>query len=183
MILIVATDVNGGIGKDNKIPWKCKEDMRRFRDITTNCDVIGKSNVIIMGRKTWESIGRRRLPNRINIVISTRISDSDFRSGDDSDSFTYLNKPDFIAKNKQEVLDWIDSNKNIINKTFVIGGSEIYKLFMDRYYGDTIIYLTIMKGNYNCDTFFPLNNVYNDYKLVSVEPQTDHVNLVFKFTF
>ena len=60
--IIAAVSKNGVIGVDNKLPWNLPEDLKRFKELTTN-------NVVIMGRKTYESIGKP-LPNRINIVIT-----------------------------------------------------------------------------------------------------------------
>jgi dihydrofolate reductase len=59
---IVAMSLNRAIGKDNKLPWHLPEDLKWFKKLTTG-------NVIIMGRKTWESIGKP-LPNRESIVVS-----------------------------------------------------------------------------------------------------------------
>lgn len=63
--LIAAMDIKRAIGANNTIPWSLPEDMRRFRMVTTG-------HVVIMGRRTWESLGCRPLPNRTNIVISSR---------------------------------------------------------------------------------------------------------------
>ena len=60
--IIAAVSKNGVIGVDNKLPWNLPEDLKRFKELTTN-------NVVIMGRKTYESIGKP-LPNRINIVVT-----------------------------------------------------------------------------------------------------------------
>ena len=60
--IIVALNEKNGIGLNNKIPWKCPEDLRWFRYITEN-------NIIVMGRKTWESLPHRPLKNRINIEL------------------------------------------------------------------------------------------------------------------
>jgi dihydrofolate reductase len=60
---VVAIDINKGIAKDGKIPWHYPEDLKFFKELTTG-------HVVIMGRKTYESIGHP-LPNRINIVISS----------------------------------------------------------------------------------------------------------------
>lgn len=61
--IIVAVDFKNGIGKNNTIPWKNSEDMKHFKNITTG-------TTIIMGRRTFESIGKP-LPNRINIIVSS----------------------------------------------------------------------------------------------------------------
>lgn len=60
---IVATDLNGCIGKDGKMPWHISEDLKRFKRLTDG-------GVVIMGRKTFESLGCKTLPNRLNLVIS-----------------------------------------------------------------------------------------------------------------
>tara|TARA_Y100000590_G_scaffold419755_1_gene521766 strand:- start:468 stop:1028 length:561 start_codon:yes stop_codon:yes gene_type:complete len=65
---IAAVSLDGIIGVDGDIPWKCSEDLRRFKRLTLG-------STIVMGRKTWESIGSKRLPGRKNIVISSRASD------------------------------------------------------------------------------------------------------------
>lgn len=173
---IVAADYTGGIGKNRELPWKIKEDMIRFRKITSECPFDNKKNCVIMGRKTWEDI-KYPLVNRINIVLSTTLSDNDFRSGNDVDSFTYSGKPDFIAKNKQEIFDWLDANNNKIYKTFIIGGKEIYNLFFEEI---QTFELTIVKNDYECDTKIDLQKIYNNFKLVSVSPENNHVNLVLK---
>lgn len=64
-IIIVATDLNNGIGKNNTIPWHIKEDLQNFKQLTTN-------NTIIMGRKTWESLPIKPLLNRLNVVVSSQ---------------------------------------------------------------------------------------------------------------
>lgn len=69
--LIVAYDINNlGIGKDGQIPWKNKTDMKWFKDVT-----IGNgNNAVVMGRKTWESLGKKPLKDRLNIIVSKSIS-------------------------------------------------------------------------------------------------------------
>ena len=62
-ILIAAVDHNWVIGKDNTIPWKCSEDMKHFKETTTH-------SVVVMGTKTFESMGKKFLKNRLNIVLS-----------------------------------------------------------------------------------------------------------------
>ena len=64
---IVAASSNNIIGVDGKIPWRCSEDLKRFKNLT-------KGSIVVMGRCTWESIGSVGLPGRANIVISSRYS-------------------------------------------------------------------------------------------------------------
>jgi dihydrofolate reductase len=118
--LIVAYDKNRGIGKDNQLVWKQSADLKRFKDITS-----GKT--VVMGRKTFESIGRP-LPNRNNIVLTK----------------TRSQIPGVIV---------ISDIEQITEKEyFVIGGSEIYKLFID--YVDEI-YATLIDCEIDADSWFP----------------------------
>jgi dihydrofolate reductase len=65
--LVIGRTLNRGIGKNNQLPWKLPSDLKMFRKITT---ANSQGNAIILGRKTFESIGKRVLPNRLNIVVS-----------------------------------------------------------------------------------------------------------------
>ena len=64
--IITAIDQNNGIGKNNSIPWNLPKDLKHFKDITEN-------SFVIMGRNTWNSLPKKPLPNRINIIISSTI--------------------------------------------------------------------------------------------------------------
>ena len=67
--IIVAVDEKNGIGKENTIPWKCKSDMKYFRETTLKTKKEGLKNIIVMGRKTYKSLPIKPLPNRINIIL------------------------------------------------------------------------------------------------------------------
>lgn len=113
--IVVACDArNNGIGYIGTIPWNVPSDLRFFKTITTLSDE-GKKNVVIMGRKTKESI-RRRLDNRVNIVIT---------SGDarEENGFIYVNSLD-------NALNYCDTIDNL-GEIFVIGGGEVYKQALD----------------------------------------------------
>jgi len=100
---VAAVSENLVIGKNNSLPWNIPEDLKRFKTLTSG-------SPIIMGRKTYESIGRP-LPNRTNIVLTQKGYSS-------SDKIKVLSNLDNLL-NYCEDLD---------NEVFVIGGSEIYKL-------------------------------------------------------
>ena len=70
MRLILACDLKGGIGYQNKLPWHIPLDLSRFKSLT-------KNGVVVMGRKTWESLPKKPLPNRVNVVISNTLKDLD----------------------------------------------------------------------------------------------------------
>ena len=125
LTIIVATDQQGGIGINNTLPWKLPEDLAHFKRVTTG-------HPIIMGRKTFDSIGRP-LPNRRNIVITRN--------------------PDW----RHEGVEAVGSVAEAIARLdgaqgFVIGGAEIYKQSL-ALTGTLII--TEIGDTYDCDAFFP----------------------------
>ncbi len=128
LTLIVATDSAGGIGIRNTLPWRLPEDLAHFKQTT-----IG--HPILMGRKTFESIGRP-LPGRRNIVITRN---PDWRlDGVES------------VKSLQDALDRADAAE-----IFVIGGAEIYQLALPL--ANKLI-VTQIAQRFECDVFFPSIN-------------------------
>lgn len=128
--MIAAIGKNRELGRDNKLIFDLKKDMAHFREITSG-------HTVIMGRKTFESIGRA-LPNRTNIVISR---DKEFKSHHDIK----------IVSTAEEALE--EAKKYEEKEVFVIGGAQIYELFMP--YADKL-YLTIVdKEVKDADAFFP----------------------------
>lgn len=125
LTLIVATDNAGGIGIRNMLPWKLPQDLAHFKRITTG-------HPILMGRKTFESIGRP-LPNRRNIVISRNAE----WHHDGVDAVTSLDAALQLTNTKE---------------TFVIGGAEIYTLALPL--ADRLI-VTEIAQRFDCDAFFP----------------------------
>ncbi len=122
--IIVATSKNRVIGNDNKLIWKLSSDLKRFKELTTD-------NPIVMGRKTFESIGKP-LPNRRNIIVTR-----DTNYGVDGCE---------IVHSLEEALLLTGSN------CFIIGGGEIYKQSID--IADKI-YLTLVHKELEGDTTFP----------------------------
>ena len=146
--IIWAQDINGGIGKNNSLPWHISEDLINFKKITLN-------KPIIMGRKTWDSLKFKPLPKRRNIVLSSqqKIKDAE------------------VFKSKNELLNelLISGEKEV----FVIGGAQIYKEFWDL---ATSLHITIIKENYvEADTFFPIeySEFEKDFKLDNALELTD----------
>lgn len=134
--IIAAVSENGIIGNDNKLLWKLSSDLKRFKELTTGCDVI-------MGRKTYDSIGRP-LPNRRNIVI-TRQKDLTIEGCE-------------IVNSLEEALSLASDD------CFIIGGGEIYKQSMDI---AGRIYLTVVNCVVEGDTSFP--EIEDDWMLVNLE--------------
>ena len=130
-IIIAAVAKNGVIGKDNALPWHLPEDLEHFKQAT-------EGHAIIMGRKTYESIGKP-LPNRINIVLSRHLtSPNDKRFMVTSTLVRALN----LCRRKG------------LDKAFLIGGSGVYQEALDEGMTDTML-LTELHDNYDGDTFFP----------------------------
>jgi dihydrofolate reductase len=130
--LILACTFDGGIGYNNDIPWDIPEEIRKFRKITTVCKCPSKMNAVIMGRKTWESLGRP-LSNRLNIVVTT---DNNYR----------VNKENVIVAHSINGALYHCDKPNIEN-VFIIGGAQIYNSFLQssKYLGLVDkIYLSVM---------------------------------------
>ena len=126
--IIVAVAENNVIGKDNKLIWHLPADLKRFKEITTG-------HTIIMGRKTFESLGRV-LPNRKHVILC---NDMEMNVEDEN----------------VEVLEDISMLDKYIQDTkehFIIGGATIYKLLMPKV---NKIYLTLIHEKFDGDVYFP----------------------------
>ena len=153
--LICAISKNNVIGKENKLPWNISEDLKRFKELTSN-------NWIVMGRKTFDSIGRP-LPNRKNIVLS---KDKNLKI----DSVEVFNSP-------KDVIDSYKKNSDQ-KDLYVIGGTYIYKLFFEHC---EYLYITYVDKEYLGDAFFPKVD-WNKWKLIGEESGYDEKEKV-KFYF
>lgn len=126
--LIVAKAENNVIGKDNKLLWHLPEDLKRFKNLTTG-------HTIIMGRKTFESLGRV-LPNRKHVVFT---QNPNFKVDD-------VNVK--IVHSLQDIQEYVEDK----NENFVIGGEKIYNLLMPYV---NKMYITEIHKDFDGDTFFP----------------------------
>lgn len=142
--IIAACDEKLGIGKDGDIPWSNQKDMEFFKDST-----VGKT--VVMGRKTWDSLNHKELPDRNNVVL------------------TNTTGLELMRNEKIKIFRTIPFLCEYYQKDFVvIGGQQIYSEFLERDLVDYIM-LTVVKGNYDCDTFFP--SIYeNRWKILDVQP-------------
>ena len=136
--MIVAMDLERGIGKDNKLPWYFPNDLKRFSKLTKGSG----NNAIIMGSNTWISLPRKPLLKRDNLILSTKLHiDENSPKNDYIKSFNNIEQLMAFCKIQQYDTVWI------------IGGQQIYNLFIDSNINN--IYITFIKKKYNCDTFFP----------------------------
>ncbi|ALK94083.1 dihydrofolate reductase [Francisella tularensis subsp. holarctica FSC022] len=154
--LIVAYDKNFGIGKENTLAWKLSEDLKNFKKITEN-------NYIVMGRKTFESIGRP-LPNRKNIIL-TRNKD-------------YKQDKCLIINSTQDILNFAESKPHY--EIFIIGGAQIYKEFLK--YADRLYITEVDAEMTDLDAFFPQWDK-SKYKRIGHKQFKKNDKNEFDFTF
>lgn len=149
--MIAAIGQNRELGKGNALLWNIPEDMKRFRAIT-------KNHVVIMGRKTFESIGRP-LPARTNIVVSRDLK--------------FAPKGVIVAHSLNEALT--EARRIETKELFIIGGGQLYTMALpiaDR------LYITLVHESFDADTYFPDYSLFK--KVVSKEEGN---NEQYSYTF
>jgi len=134
--LIVAMDENRAIGYKNKLPWSLPSELKYFRQTT-------KGKPVIMGRKTHESIGRP-MPERLNIIVTR---DRNYKAGNC-----------IVVNTREDAMKAAKGSSEIM----VIGGAEIYKLFLPI---ANRLYITKVHGTFKGDTYFP---EFNENEWVNV---------------
>ena len=149
---VVALSNNRVIGKDNDLPWNLKTDLKHFREYTTN-------KILIMGRKTFESIGRP-LPNRTNIIVSKTI-----QSIEGAEVFSDLNSALNQAKENCETLDK--------NEIVIIGGGFLFNDTLDIV---NKLVLTRVDCEIDGDIFYPEIDLLNWNKISSEKYLKDNEN-------
>ncbi|MEP6826472.1 MAG: dihydrofolate reductase [Aestuariivirga sp.] len=139
--LVYAVSRNGVIGKDGGLPWHVPSDLKHFKAVT-----LGKP--VVMGRKTWESLPKKPLPGRQNIVVTR--------------------KPDYSADGADVVNSIEDAiiSAGAVSEVCVIGGAELFKEILPR--ADRI-YLTRILADVSGDTFLPELS-RNEWKQVERAP-------------
>lgn len=154
--LIAAVDSKNGIGLNGKMPWGyIKADMEFFRGLTTG-------STVIMGRVTFESLNKKPLPNRKNIVLASTVSLKDF------DKYNNL----YHDTSLESALSRFSNEERI----FIIGGESVYKKAID--YANAI-YLTHIDKDYKCDRFFPNidENIFRKEELINFEHNSIDVKI------
>lgn len=145
---VVATDLNGCIGKDGKIPWHIPADLKRFRELT-------EGGVVIMGRKTFDSLGCKSLPNRFNIVLGSKLSFDD----------QYLNDMNLIFShsllNSMTCATTYAKAHGLAN-IWIIGGAEIYAQTMK--YVDVVEHTVVDMEVEGGDAFYP--DIREDFDVI-----------------
>lgn len=148
MKLILACDPSGGIGYKNKLPWtNLRGDLFRFRQLTTG-------QTIVMGRNTWESLPKKPLPNRTNIVVTSRPI------------------PDTVCL--RQVADLAN-----YPSAWLIGGASLVNSAWDLV---DSVHLSLTHNHYTCDTFIDLVKLQQDFVMEYSEQCADHDYQIWKRT-
>jgi dihydrofolate reductase/thymidylate synthase len=170
--VIVATTPKGGIGKDGGLVWRLPEDMAYFKKVTTAGDKASGKNAVVMGRKTWESIPEkfRPLPDRVNVVLTTKASEPGFVSPYPED---VLVAPSVAAAT--EML----SARDGVAEIFVIGGAAAYKEAVEMPTCEKI-FITRVSKDLECDAFFPAFDE-TKFRVASVSKTSSHKELSYDF--
>ena len=150
--LISAMDRNNTIGRNNKLPWHLPEDLAYFKKITSG-------HTVIMGRKTFESIGKP-LPNRNNIVLSRKLD--------------FFAEGCIVFSSVEECLKYVGEDE-----AFVIGGAEIYKEFLPF---SRKLYITLIDEIFEGDAFFPEID-YSEWRVLSKVEGVAERNNMFRYWF
>ena len=163
--IILACDDNYGIGKNNSLPWNFKKDMEYFKGITSS-NISLKKTIVIMGRNTMESLPKKHLPNRINIVVSNTL-----------DKKENVN----ICNTFQKALDTAyKMNGKYSNFIWVIGGAQIYQEAFNHRDLNEVHYTFIestTRNEFNCDTFINFPWTIDEMNLKkSIHIMTEDVN-------
>lgn len=157
--IIVAHDDKFGIGAKNRLLWHLKKDFAHFKKITTG-------HPVIMGRKTFESIGKP-LPGRTNIIITRNLNSV----------LDCHSDPERNVKITHSLKEAINLAQSIDNqKVFIIGGGQIYQEALAKNLVDKL-YVTKVQGDFQADTFFP---DYSHFKLLK---QANGQEGPYHFTF
>ena len=132
-------DENRLIGQANQLPWHLPADLKHFKVVTVG-------DAVLMGRKTYEALPIKPLPNRRNIIL-TRNKD-------------YVAPGAEVFHSKEAILSAVDTDQQTLH---IIGGGEIYRLFIDEV---DELYQTVIEGDFEGDTYFPTLD-FSEFELLS----------------
>lgn len=162
--MVLACTLDSGIGKAGTIPWHIPEDLSRFRHITQSTSDPGKQNMVIMGRKTWESLPKKPLSKRRNVVITQ--------------SLMHVAGAECVPSlNDALLLAATDPN---IESVFVIGGAQLYNEALRHPQCETL-HVTMINAYFECDTFFDHSLLTKRFQLIDLEDVHVHDGIEYAF--
>jgi len=162
-VVAAATWPNLGIGYQGGLPWKSlKPDMKYFKNLTSTPKTDGLRNVVIMGRKTWESIPSkfRPLSNRINVVLSR------------NPEFTTEDEEVKVFQSFNVAINSVPNMYSDMGEVFVIGGSQVYEQAL-KHECLSQVYITKVYKSFDCDCFLPMDVSAFFCQSVSIEKFED----------
>lgn len=158
---IVAVDNNWGIGSNNKLLASIPEDMKFFKEKTMH-------EVVIMGRKTYESLPKKPLPNRTNIVITSKFDKS------------YLEKDGLFFVSMDFIKMYLETlSINVPINYYIIGGGTIYKELLP--YCECAYVTKIFNSYDNVDTFFPNIDDMPEWDIEQTSEIKEHNDINYQF--
>jgi dihydrofolate reductase len=164
--LVVAADLDRGIGRDGTIPWRLPGDVRHFKQLTCATRDGARQNAVIMGRTTWASLPDRfrPLPDRRNVVLSRQ---------------PQLALPPGVlhAHNLDDALRALEGVTPSIERVFVIGGSQVYAAALARADCRHVHY-TRIDARFDCDTFFPAFE--DDFQRTAVLDEAEAAGVAYR---
>jgi dihydrofolate reductase len=168
--VIAAIDNKNGIGINNDIPWHLSEDLKHFKKVTSTTTSASTKNIVIMGRKTWDSLPEKYkpLPNRINFVLSRQKS-------------LQLPAKTHLFSNLNEALEKYSDlkTKQQADQCFIIGGAQIYKTSI-KHPSCNKLFITHIQHNFKCNCFFP--EFTQDFKQTKKSKLFEEKDLKFYFS-
>lgn len=165
-LVVAACESTGGIGLDGTLPWpRLNDDMRHFHSLTSGSPVL-------MGSGTYNSLPKsvRPLPNRLNIVLSTRSREE-------------LGLPDcvLLANSFEAARELLEQHGE--KKVYVIGGESVFKAALQKPEWSKRVYLTVIHSDFKCDRFLPISDITaSDAPFTIVSSSQGHVDADVKYT-
>lgn len=153
---VLASTKDGVIGLNNRLPWNIPADLQVFKQITLN-------KKILMGRKTFLSLGSKPLPKRINYVLTSNLNYK-------------VNNPEvIICYDYKKIIKNFANNEN--DDIYIIGGSQIFKIFQEY---ATFVYLNIIKKSYSGDTKIDLQALLINFSLIYKKNHNEFFETLYK---
>ncbi|CEG36173.1 thymidylate synthase [Plasmopara halstedii] len=172
-VVVAALESTGGIGFLGKIPWHLPSDLKFFRTLTTASLDSSIQHAVIMGRKTWESLPDkvRPMPKRYNVILTR---DTSYRQKQQI--------PDTvgIAATFQDALKLVQQQGDKVDQVFVVGGEALYAEALS-YSGCSKVYFTRVKGQMECDAFFPLEQLKQNFQVTKESEIMEENGMQFQF--
>lgn len=155
---IVCVDSNWGIGSNGDLLIRIPEDMKHFKKLTTG-------NVVVMGRKTWESLPNKPLPNRLNLIVTSKERTVDFMTA-------YINIEEALVRARM-------ASKDPEDEWFVIGGGQLCKELLPIC---NKVYVTKVNHAYqNVDTYFPNIDNIPEWEMESASEIKEYNDVEYQF--